>query len=154
MGLDRKIARTRVRRAYDILGRRWRDQLRSQRVMDEMGISSREMDAQRVGRRPPISVFSLMVREMPDPVASAREESPREFLEYAAEFVVPEREHGGMGVSWRGWRPRSPGSEAPQVPLEGLGEDGRPGPEGEVQAATPVDGPVHDRDGAGASEEG
>lgn len=154
MGLDRKISRTKLRRAYDILGKRWKDQLRSQALMDEMGISSRELDAKRVGRKPPISVFALMVKEAGDPITTARESSPREFLEYAAEFIMPDREHGGMGISWRGAAPRFRASEAPQVPLEGIGEEGGVGPEGEVQATPPPDREVHDSAGADPAREG
>lgn len=153
MGFSRKLSRTRLRRAYDMLGKRWKDQLRSQSVMDDMGISTPTLDAKRVGRKPPISVFSLMVRELADPVAAVGDSSPREFLEYAAEFIIPDREHGGMGISWRGAAPRFPASEAPSVPLEGIGEEGGPGAEGEVQAPSAPDGTIHDRAGAAAPGE-
>jgi hypothetical protein len=104
MGFNRTLKRSTIRQAYDLVGKKWREQLRSQEIMDSMGIRSDHLDQQRVGRKPPYHVFSLMVEGL-DPMSVAKQSSPREILEYAAEHIMPDPPKG-CGISWRGAQPR------------------------------------------------
>jgi len=114
--MNRKMRRKLLRNAYDVLGRRWRDHRRSQEMAASLGLPWKDG---LVGRRPPFSVFCLMVPSDNSPMMTVEQSTPREFLEYALEFIVPPREKGGAGISWRGAFPReSAKGEPPVTPTE------------------------------------
>lgn len=76
----REMRRAQMRRAYDHLGKRWRQDRRTQKALMDLGL---EVNGPLLGRKPPFSVFAECIPDGENPLELVKQSPPVEFLEYA-----------------------------------------------------------------------
>lgn len=119
--MNRKIKRASMRFAYDVLSKKWKEQLFKQNFYARLMGNDKIPDSiknEMVGRKPSFSVFMKVMNGVSNPVKVISESTPVEFIT----FVDENLESMGNKILWRGIVPNiqreqtTDGENTPFVP--------------------------------------